>query len=818
MQSDDDDESGSDSDSFNGEEICQRLVDVSVLQEQLENLTTENVQETAKNISNSSYLLKPYDLMYNIFIIAFYKTNLSPQISQLIQTLNQTLTENGEKSFISEYTKIYSIFFKKKEYFPLSSHLCKLNLLDSEFNFDPPEIPDIIKAIRDDDVDYVKQYNNQHQSKELDINLLEPSLKLLKNSISQYEYAAFCGSIECCKYFILNSSQDLSSILSGISQYAIAGGHQKIIELCEESNYSFSDEVIIAAKFRQTNIYNFLRSKAINSLNTVPIFMRFLYNSLSSTIISHCPKVVEILFGNLETLFHKFISSAESLHLHFDQLIKTAINCGNREFLQILLENDSINTLHGTVQDFISISIKNNSLECFDTLLFKLLPNFNDIKFFSNIIQIIIDNNSLSAMKILLKYSNDRMISDSTFEKVPLVSAFILKEQEIVDLLIHEDIFLNITDLTGSGAIHYAAEHNLSFLKELSKQPSINMNLQTNEGLTPLLIAARSQSEAQFLFLLSDERVNHNPIDKNNCNLFHYATKIKNTNIIDAIFQIPELISDSSDFCNSLNKKKKTPLFTSINENNLYVLRKLIELPNLDPNIPDNDNFTPFQYAIEKMNEEIVDLLIHLPKIDINSTLNCQDLTLLQYFAQKRNLNSMELLLKIGADVNSINSKGETALHFAIGNKEWIEGINLLLNVEGIKVDIIDKSGRTPLRLAVLNQQINVIKALLRFPDLYIGNALTASIYSIQIIEILLQYPGASINDKDVFGDTILHCIVQKWNVPMLQYVLSIPGIDINVPNSDGLTPKQLLSKMKVSNPLIHNIFQEFENKDQNET
>jgi uncharacterized protein len=60
---------------------------------------------------------------------------------------------------------------------------------------------------------------------------------------------------------------------------------------------------------------------------------------------------------------------------------------------------------------------------------------------------------------------------------------------------------------------------------------------------------------------------------------------------------------------------------------------------------------------------------------------------------------SIKLCLDAGADVNSVNNQGQTALHGA-AQKGWDQVVQFLVD-HGAKVDIKDKRGRTPLDAAM---------------------------------------------------------------------------------------------------------------------
>lgn len=72
----------------------------------------------------------------------------------------------------------------------------------------------------------------------------------------------------------------------------------------------------------------------------------------------------------------------------------------------------------------------------------------------------------------------------------------------------------------------------------------------------------------------------------------------------------------------------------------------------------------------------------------------------------------MRQLLNAGADVDSIDHRCRTSLHYC-AEAGHLEGLRLLLRY-GAKVDVVDDKGRDALSIAVEAEQDTIVGALLR--------------------------------------------------------------------------------------------------------
>ncbi|XP_060091956.1 ankyrin repeat domain-containing protein 55 [Heteronotia binoei] len=165
------------------------------------------------------------------------------------------------------------------------------------------------------------------------------------------------------------------------------------------------------------------------------------------------------------------------------------------------------------------------------------------------------------------------------------------------------------------------------------------------------------------------------------------------------------------------------------------------------------------------------------------SILECCDsegCTPLMHSVSGRQLDTVKLLLKMGANINTQDACGRTSLSLAtyLG---WLEGCVTLLR-NGAKQNIPDKNGRLPLHAATADPNVRLLSVLLQQSDLSEINhqdaeGMTSLHWAAfhnrpQHVQILLQ-KGAdpTLVDKDF--KTALHWAVQSGNRFLCSIILS---------------------------------------------
>lgn len=213
---------------------------------------------------------------------------------------------------------------------------------------------------------------------------------------------------------------------------------------------------------------------------------------------------------------------------------------------------------------------------------------------------------------------------------------------------------------------------------------------------------------------------------------------------------------------------------TAAMEGKIGKIRELISTSNFDPKNPLNALYAvgiSLVLAASHGREEILKTLLTIPGININAT-NGAGQTALFTAVEAQRENIINILLQVpGIEVNC------GALEYA-ASKGYNRMVELLIKVPGIDINKQDKEGDTSLTLAAFWADVDTVKILLA--------------------------AHANIHARDKHGNTVLHSAAYRDKTNILEFLLTIPGIDVNARNNRGQTPIQYaVTSFKLHNAKI---------------
>ncbi|XP_065835337.1 putative ankyrin repeat protein RF_0381 [Oscarella lobularis] len=373
--------------------------------------------------------------------------------------------------------------------------------------------------------------------------------------------------------------------------------------------------------------------------------------------------------------------------------------------------------------------------------------------------------------------------SETKLGRTPLMIAVILHDNvDLVDLLISKGCDVWKKDRDGYGLLHFAAWNNRLNVAEHLINNGINIELQTNWGNTPFLLAC-ANGNGTLVDLLISKGCNRLAESKSGRGALALA-------IISRQFEMTKkLVEMGFDVNQPCGEVGYTSLHWAISEESNQIINFLIDSgANLEAETKLGS--TPLMIAvIWHDNVELVDLLIS-KGCDVWKK-DRDGYGLLHFAAWNNRLNVAEHLINNGINIELQNNRGKTPflLACANGNAALVD----LLISKGCNRLAESKSGRGALALAILARQFEMTKKLVEMGfDVnqpcgevgYTSLHWAVSKESNQIVNFLIE-KGANLEAKTKTGRTPIMITVYKGNVDLLDLLIS-KGCDVRAKDECG--------------------------------
>ena len=308
-----------------------------------------------------------------------------------------------------------------------------------------------------------------------------------------------------------------------------------------------------------------------------------------------------------------------------------------------------------------------------------------------------------------------------------------------------------IPDAGRDTRLHYAAR-NYQYTEVLHTIISygIDVNATNKKNITALMIACRNGNRDAIHALLN-AGADPNIADDDGDVWVHYAARnYQCTEILQAT------IRHGVDV-NATNKENITALMIACEEGNIDVINILLNA-GADPNITNADGDTCLCYAARNdcCTEVLQAIISH--GIDVNTT-NKKNVTALMIACEEGNIDVINVLLSVGADLNIGN--GYTFLHYAAQNRYRAEVFEAMIS-HGVDVNATNEKNVTALMIACQNGNEDHTNVLL--------NA------------------GADPGMADADGDTCLHYAARNHFHPKVLQAVNSRGVDVNAINKRNVT------------------------------
>lgn len=370
---------------------------------------------------------------------------------------------------------------------------------------------------------------------------------------------------------------------------------------------------------------------------------------------------------------------------------------------------------------------------------------------------------------VLLQYNARSTEKDMFGDTVLHVATMAGVKKDVLQLLVSRGAPVNERNKQGVTPLSLAIEKGNMDHIVFYAQFGADINAEDMQGYTPLGRALESSSIQMLQTLVTPKNILSK--DSGGNTPLHIAI------IKDSPFEYVKYLVDSGADVNARNKNGDSVLYLAVTKNKKDIGELLLS-KNADIFATNTDNSSPLRIALTS-GGEIQDWLI------TSRTLNTTDgngNTPLHYAAEWNLNDALLALIQKGANVNAVNSNGESALFSAV-KADSPATINLLVE-NGIITDTRsnltrDHMGNTPLHYAVKWNSLEAAKSVISLGfDVNAQNLAGKTSLSdaarsgkMEMAQLLLNF-GADVNAADVSGRTVLIDAIHSGNENMIDILL----------------------------------------------
>ena len=306
----------------------------------------------------------------------------------------------------------------------------------------------------------------------------------------------------------------------------------------------------------------------------------------------------------------------------------------------------------------------------------------------------------------------------------PLMLAAQCGNTNMVRELLKNNAMMSLTDSVGGTALHYACIGNdqvqnkivIDFLLEASPNREITLNKPTQEGKSPIYLAATHGKLKILEHLLvrgADVNLKNTKEQKTAltevCDLNHPAKGIED---------IVKVLLKNGAEVNTTDKRSHTPLIKAVLKGHSVVVDMLVTAGAVVTH-KDVEGKTALHYACstDHTTSDILNILVK-NGASINVKDNYQWTPLL-YAVSSNNLVSVKYLVKHGADLHVVDKQNRSLMHIACSGRKDAKDLVRELIEYRCHVNIKSIDEKKPLDIALKNRHLHSAELIIRTAGLH---------------------------------------------------------------------------------------------------
>ncbi|WP_342226360.1 ankyrin repeat domain-containing protein [Rickettsia endosymbiont of Urophora cardui] len=462
--------------------------------------------------------------------------------------------------------------------------------------------------------------------------------------------------------------------------------------------------------------------------------------------------------------------------IHWKQLVVDVESCDSFSKLIHSFYAALYSKIHGVDIEVLRIKIQKAFASQDISQLSRVLDNIKDL----NILEIISKEtfiiHSVEALNIawtrLLIEKGANVNAQDTKGNTALYYAIKKNDKAVIKLLIEEGANLS--------PIHLAIKNNNTDICKLLIEKGANVNAQDTKGNTALYYAIKKNDKA-VIKLLIEEGANLNIHNYDGDSPIHLAIKNNNTDIC-------KLLIEKGANVNAQDAKGNTPVIIATAIKNKELVNDLIDV---NAKNDDGDSAIPTIVGVGVGSGVIGGVIGGVSSGVIGGGImgagGAAYAKAIGSYSRVDNSDSeiLENLIEHGANLNVVDSFGNTPLHHAAANND-VEMVELCIN-NNANIDARNHLGETPLHIATNNIRYRGGRTTRDIKTDVINSNIDTK--TKKIISILVQH-NANLSIQNNHDDTALHLAVKKHAIEVVELLLNavMDGILLYIENNNGDT------------------------------
>lgn len=310
-------------------------------------------------------------------------------------------------------------------------------------------------------------------------------------------------------------------------------------------------------------------------------------------------------------------------------------------------------------------------------------------------------NGHVNVVKTLLSCKGVNPNLKDAEGRTPLFNAAFSNHSQVVEILGNEEaVDVNSEDASGDLPLYFAAKGGRETVQALMKTKRVQVNLKGNRGITALMRAVKNDDAQAVEILIGMEGVDLETQTPEGLSALLISIGLFETRVFELLADTQKVNLQSTEYFGV------TPLCYAAAAQKYKVVDLLVIKYGVDVNLCGHIG-PPLLLAANNGRLDIMTTLLSNKEIDVNKKNEAGATALfsaVECIGNDSNAYKMvKLLLEHGADVNvQLLEEGWSVLHIAMirGHRELFE---ILMEVEGLELNLKTPERQTPLDLAYLH-------------------------------------------------------------------------------------------------------------------